>query len=837
MTTGALPLLRASAAGRFLLRSCRHGSGGNGIGQLVGHGRRFHRRGGDVRHDLLDLNKNHRVVIDRQFRRLSTNPDPKKDDDLDKEKFDALFNEFLKKRQEDLDKKSRPENDQVLQDRLEESNKRLEDSKRRLEQEFKKYRKESQDAKKTEENQEQGDKDDESSKQHQQSSNSSTAGGGGDKSKKKNENSIEFNIPPLGASHFVIAALLALLTIKLFDQPLGRELTWQEFRTSLLDKGFVERLTVVNRNLVKVTLKDTADATVRQTQWFFTIGSVDSFERNITEAQRELGIKSEGFLPIAYVDERGFWNGVMSLLPTILLFGMIWFMTRKSMPGSAGPGGGIFGVGKSRAKLFNQEKDVKVKFKDVAGMDESKEEIMEFVNFLKDPKKYEKLGAKIPRGAILSGPPGTGKTLIAKATAGEAGVPFLSVSGSEFVEMFVGVGASRVRDLFKTARKLAPCIIFIDEIDAIGKSRSRGLAGNNDERESTLNQLLVEMDGFQTDEHVVVLAGTNRIDVLDPALTRPGRFDRHIPIELPDVEGRIEIFKVHLQKVKTMLDRAKLAGRLAALTVGFSGADIANCVNEAALIAARKGASTVEMKHFEAAIERVIAGIEKKSRVLSPEERRTVAYHEAGHAVCGWYLQYADPLLKVSIIPRTVGALGYAQYAPADQMLVSESSVKDRMVMALGGRVSEELHFESVTSGAVDDFRKVTRMATMMVTQWGMSDKLGWVSFEQDQNNPAKPFSDQTAKTIDDEVRKIVFEAHGRCQQLLKEKQDEVKIVAEELLSKEVISREDIVRLLGPRQFADRNATFEKYINSDVEGTAPLPPPPPPPVPGETPIA
>jgi AFG3 family protein len=400
-------------------------------------------------------------------------------------------------------------------------------------------------------------------------------------------------------------------------------------------------------------------------EYYFSIGSVEAFERKLDEAQKELGIPSHERIPVAYHDEISALGTALNFAPTILFAGLLLYMSRRAGGGGGGGPGGIFNIGKSRARLFNKDTDVRVKFKDVAGMDEAKEEIMEFVKFLKEPQIYEKLGAKIPRGAILSGPPGTGKTLLAKATAGEASVPFLSVSGSEFVEMFVGVGSSRVRDLFASAKKHAPCIIFIDEIDAIGKSRGKNSGmGGNDERESTLNQLLVEMDGFGTSEHIVVLAGTNRPDVLDPALLRPGRFDRHITIDRPDVSGRKGIFKVHLGPLRLaekLPDLESFAQKLAVLTPGFSGADIANVCNEAALHAARHASEFVEERDFESAIERVIAGLERRSRVLSQEEKKTVAYHEAGHAVCGWFLEHADPLLKVSIIPRGVGALGYAQ--------------------------------------------------------------------------------------------------------------------------------------------------------------------------------
>jgi len=463
--------------------------------------------------------------------------------------------------------------------------------------------------------------------------------------------------------------MLSAFTIASFNMPASpREITWQEFKTAFLDKGLVDKLIVLNRKEVRVKLHTNATGTMYPSSdntgnYWFSIGSVEAFERKLEEAQDELGIPSTERIPVAYHEEISTFNTLLHFAPTLLLTGLLLWMSRRASGGAGSSG--IFNIGKSRAKMFNQETDIKVRFKDVAGMDEAKEEIMEFVKFLKEPAVYEKLGAKIPRGAILSGPPGTGKTLLAKATAGEANVPFLSVSGSEFVEMFVGVGPSRVRDLFASAKKLAPCIIFVDEIDAIGKSRAKsGGFGGNDERESTLNQLLVEMDGFGTDEHIVVLAGTNRADVLDPALLRPGRFDRHIAVDRPDVSGRNQIFKVHLRPLRLSKELSEMDGfaqKLAVLTPGFSGADIANVCNEAALHAARHGHEYVEESDFESAIERVIAGLERKSRVLSKEEKKTVAYHEAGHAVCGWFLEHADPLLKVSIIPRGVGALGYAQ--------------------------------------------------------------------------------------------------------------------------------------------------------------------------------
>ena len=674
--------------------------------------------------------------------------------------------------------------------------------------------------------------------------------------KKKNPNLNTDNVkifqldgPTLGRIAIISSGFVLLLTIFILTGSKEKnELSFQDFKTKYLEKGLVTKLTVINKfaveaELIQGAVSDQSFQTMKGVPAVtFTIGSIEFFEDEMKKIQDKLDIPIDERLPISY-EERGSWlNYLLPILPTVLLIGGLWYMTMRRAAqggaGGAGGAGGIFKIGKSKAKLFNQETEVKIKFKDVAGCDESKEEIMEFVKFLQDPRKYEKLGAKIPRGAILSGPPGTGKTLLAKATAGEAGVPFLSVSGSEFVEMFVGVGASRVRDLFKTARDMAPAIIFVDEIDAIGKERGNGKMGGNDERENTLNQLLVEMDGFEGSDHVVVLAGTNRPDILDKALLRPGRFDRHISIDVPDVEGRKEIFKVHLSKITLKCDEdikatrkdvdfgkyqelkaeaiENLAGRLSALTPGFAGADIANCCNEGALIAAREDASCVDTYHFEQAIERVVAGLEKKSRILSLDEKKTVAYHEAGHAICGWFLEFADPLVKVSIIPRGQGALGYAQYLPKDQYLVSQEQFLHRMIMTLGGRVSEELHFDTVTSGASDDFKKITQMAQQMVLKLGMSDKIGSIYFDSGDDNGGfkvhNNYSETTARIIDSEIKRFIDDAYAACHKLLTEKIELVDIVAEELYKKEVLTREDMIRLVGERPFPERNDAFDKYI-------------------------
>merc|ERR1719273_1686877 len=490
---------------------------------------------------------------------------------------------------------------------------------------------------------------------------------------------------------------------------------------------------------------------------------------------------------------------------------------RKSGGKGKGPMGGLFGgFSDSHAKLVNPE-DMNVAFKDVAGCEEAKIEIMEFVNFLKNPKQYEDLGAKIPKGAVLTGPPGTGKTLLAKATAGEADVPFLSVSGSEFLEMFVGVGPARVRDMFTMARKHAPCILFIDEIGAVGRKRGGRNLGGQSEAENTLNQLLVEMDGFNTGQsNVIVLAATNRVDILDKALMRPGRFDRQIYVPAPDIKGRSSIFKVHLGTLKTELNKEELSKKMAALTPGFTGADIANVCNEAALIAARELAESIVLKHFESAIERVVAGMEKKTNVLSPEEKKTVAYHEAGHAVSGWFLEYADPLLKVSIIPRGKG-LGYAMYLPKDQYLYTKEQLYDRMCMTLGGRAAEQIFFERITTGAQDDLQKVTKSAYAQITQYGMNDNVGNVSFEQPQQGEMvfdKPYSESTSQLIDEEAKKMINSAMERTLNLLTDKKEQVEKVALRLLDKEVLNREDMIDLLGPRPFKEKS-TYEEF----VEGT------------------
>ncbi|XP_067928332.1 mitochondrial inner membrane m-AAA protease component AFG3L2-like isoform X2 [Watersipora subatra] len=593
-----------------------------------------------------------------------------------------------------------------------------------------------------------------------------------------------------------------------------REISFKQFVAEYLTSGKIDELVVVNKNYVEVKFAPG----IKESTPYFYIGSPSGFEKKLDEAMEDLHFPADKYINIIY-RERWQWNDLANYLPTLIVTGIIlygFFKSRQAVKGGgSGPGGGFFGgVTQSKANIVNKEL-ITTKFKEVAGCEEAKLEIMEFVNFLKNPDQYTNLGAKIPKGAILTGPPGTGKTLLAKATAGEANVPFISVSGSEFLEMFVGVGSSRVRDMFKKARENNPCILFIDEIDAIGRKRTGRNFGNS-EQENTLNQLLVEMDGFNTQSGVVILAATNRIDVLDPALLRPGRFDRQIFVPAPDIKGRASIFKVHLHNLKTSLDKNVLARKLAAATPGFSGADIANICNEAALIAARDNQTSINDSNFEQAVERVVAGLEKKTQVLGPEEKKTVAYHEAGHAVAGWYLEHADPLLKVSIIPRGKG-LGYAQYLPKENYLYTTEQLLDRMCMTLGGRVSEEIFFNRITTGAQDDLEKITQSAYSQVTRFGMSARIGNISFRPPQQGEMvvdKPYSEQTAKVIDEEVQLIVKGAYLRTKQLLTERKAEVELVAKKLLEKEKIDKADMEELLGKRPFAEKT-TYEEF----VEGT------------------
>lgn len=594
----------------------------------------------------------------------------------------------------------------------------------------------------------------------------------------------------------------------------------------------VAEVTVVNDRVVEITLNDKALQSSKYKSLFaekpyfgtgngphyaFQVVSGESFKEDLDKLQASVPDADK----IEYgVEQRSDWGSFISTWGILIIMILAMYFLLGRMSGAGGPGGQIFNIGKSRAALFDAEARVKITFSEVAGLEEAKEEIKEIVDYLKSPGKFTKLGAKIPKGALLIGPPGTGKTLLAKAVAGEAGVPFFSLSGSDFVEMFVGVGAARVRDLFKQAKEKAPCIIFIDEIDAVGRSRGRGnMPGSNDERENTLNSLLVEMDGFATDSGIIILAATNRPDVLDPALLRPGRFDRQISIDKPDIIGREAIFKVHLKPLKLNADVEPK--ELAAQTPGFAGAEIANVCNEAALIAARRDRDSVHMIDFQDAMDRVIGGLEKKNKIISPEEKEIVAYHEAGHAVAGWYLEHADPLVKVTIVPRGVAALGYAQYLPREQYLYRTEQLMDEMCMALGGRAAEDVVFGKVSTGALSDLERITKLAYSMVTMYGLNDKIGNVSFydsKQSEYSFNKPYSEETAKNIDEEVRKIVDEAYQRTKALLTTKRDQLEVISQELLAKEILYQADLERLIGKRPF-ERDTAYQAYKKRSEGGT------------------
>ena len=593
------------------------------------------------------------------------------------------------------------------------------------------------------------------------------------------------------------------------------EIRQPRFEEMLLAQD-VKKVAVVNNNVAEVTLKEEAlkndkyrtelegrsgiTGSTQGAHYHFPIITAESFKQDLDKLQEN--VPREQRVPLEIEKRTGLLELLMGWPFFILLMVGFWFLMRRMATGGAG--GQIFNIGKSKAALFDAENKVKITFKDVAGLEEAKEEIQEIVEFLKNPTKFTILGGKIPKGALLVGPPGTGKTLLAKAVAGEADVPFFSLSGSDFVEMFVGVGAARVRDLFKQAKAKAPCIIFIDEIDAIGRSRSRGqMPGGNDERENTLNSLLVEMDGFATDSGVIILAATNRPDILDSALLRPGRFDRQISIDKPDINGRTEIFDVHLKPLTLATDID--ARKLAAQTPGFAGAEIANVCNEAALIAARRNKKAIDMEDFNDAIDRVIGGLEKKNKIISPEEKKIVAYHEAGHAIVGWFMEHCDPLVKVSIVPRGVAALGYAQYLPKEQFLYNTEQLVDEMCMALGGRAAEQIVFGKISTGALSDLERITKMAYSIVTMYGMNDRIGNLSFydsKQPDNTFTKPYSETTAEVIDSEVRLLVSDAYNRTLQLLTEKRAELELVAQELLQKEILFQNDLERLVGKRPFA-----------------------------------
>ncbi|MBK6612387.1 MAG: ATP-dependent zinc metalloprotease FtsH [Sphingobacteriales bacterium] len=594
-----------------------------------------------------------------------------------------------------------------------------------------------------------------------------------------------------------------------------KEISEQEFLRKILPSHDVAKIQIVNKERVEVFIKADslanpeyqdvrpANATrfnEKNPQYYFTIASAENFDADLRDAQRSFDPNQ--IINAKNVSRTNWMVEILQYLLPIFIVVAIWiFLMRRMSGGVGGAGGQIFNFGKSKATLFDGDSRVNITFNDVAGLDEAKEEVLEVVDFLRNPKKYTALGGKIPKGVLLIGPPGTGKTLLAKAVAGEAKVPFFSISGSDFVEMFVGVGASRVRDLFKQAREKAPCIIFIDEIDAIGRARGRNMIQSNDERENTLNALLVEMDGFGSEKGVIIIAATNRPDVLDSALMRPGRFDRQISVDKPDLVGREAIFKVHLLPI-ILADDVDVK-RLAAQTPGFAGAEIANVCNEAALIAARRNKSAVEMQDFHDAIDRVIGGLEKKNKIISPEEKEIIAYHEAGHAISGWFLEHAQPLLKVSIVPRGVAALGYAQYLPKEQYLYTTEQLIDEMCMTLGGRAAEDIIFNRISTGAQNDLSRVTKLAYAMVTTFGMNSKVGNVSFYDPQQDYTfqKPYSEETSREIDEEVRGIIKRAYDRTKTLLNEKRHELETIAQQLLKKEILFKDDLERLIGLRPF------------------------------------
>lgn len=630
---------------------------------------------------------------------------------------------------------------------------------------------------------------------------------------------------------WIYAILGVLLVVSLFlsngigKQDSKKEITQDFFEKEMLLSKDVEKIVVINEQVVQVYLKKeslenekfedfTAEGFFDSYNAYFTIINEKQFAEDIDElAKSHPEIK--GSFKMVKERKDSFFDTIAIFLP-ILLFIAIFIFFMRRMGGGVGGGSQIFSIGKSKATLFDQNTKSPVTFKDVAGLGEAKAEVMEIVDFLKEPQKYTRLGGKIPKGALLIGPPGTGKTLLAKAMAGEAKVPFFSISGSDFVEMFVGVGASRVRDLFKQAREKAPCIIFVDEIDAIGRARGKNsIQGGNDERENTLNQLLVEMDGFGSEKGIILIAATNRPDVLDPALLRPGRFDRQIHVDRPDLKEREEIFKVHVKNIKLAKDLD--ISKLAALTPGFVGADIANICNEAALIAARNNKDAIELEDFNNAIDRVIGGLEKKNKIISKQEKKRIAYHEAGHAVSSWFLEYAHPLVKVTVVPRG-RSLGAAWYTPSERNVTTKEQMLDEMAATLGGRAAEELIFNEISTGAQNDLDKVTSAAYSMVVIYGMTPKVGNVSYYELMKNDTfqKPYSDETARIIDEEVKRIIEEQYQRVLQLLSTRKDELVKVAEVLLEKEVIVKDDLVSLIGGRPFETLNEEEELKEESTV---------------------
>ncbi len=654
--------------------------------------------------------------------------------------------------------------------------------------------------------------------------------------KKSNKNIMNNNFNNQIWIVFLISIFIYLSFGFFSTKPIN--IDYNRFQKMIKSHDISRIIVIKNQEIIEITLKEEAllNSTYKDElessnllsntygpHYKLEVSSIESFEKRYDDLISNLGRENSNEIEYLTESRTDIYSFLQTWGFTILILIGFWFLLRRMSTGG-GPGGQIFNIGKSKASLFDKESKIKLSFKDVAGLEEAKEEVKEIVEFLKNPKKFTKLGGKIPKGALLVGSPGTGKTLLAKAVAGEANVPFYSLSGSDFVEMFVGVGAARVRDLFKKAKEKAPCIVFIDEIDAIGRSRGRGqMPGSNDERENTLNSLLVEMDGFSTDSGVIILAATNRPDVLDSALLRPGRFDRQISIDKPDLKGREEIFKVHVRSLK--LNKDVNIKNLSAQTPGFAGAEIANVCNESALIAARKNKESIEMSDFQDAIDRVIGGLEKKNKIISPEEKKIVAYHEAGHAVAGWYLEHADPLVKVSIVPRGIAALGYAQYLPKEQYLYQTDQLLDEMCMALGGRAAEEIIFGKISTGALSDLERITKMAYSIVSVYGMNKNIGNISFhdsKQSDYNFTKPYSDSTAEKIDSEVKRIVDNAYDRTKRLLIEKRDQLEKIAKKLLEKEILFQNDLETLIGKRPFEVVKSTDNesKKIDDSTEDTA-----------------
>ncbi len=628
-------------------------------------------------------------------------------------------------------------------------------------------------------------------------------------SNKKNKPSIpKFNL------YWVYGAIFLLIIAFQFlnsGDVSSRNITTNKF-SEILNSNDIKEIVIVNRSTAQIyltaeALKKEAYKGVKSTTMFnqraplfsYDFGDLQNFENQLSEAKETYNLDFDQ----KHIEQTSIMDQVFTFLPFILFIAIWLFFMRRMSGGGSGSGGGgqIFNIGKSKAKLFDKDTKVKTTFKDVAGLEGAKEEVQEIVDFLKNPEKYTSLGGKIPKGALLVGSPGTGKTLLAKAVAGEAGVPFFSLSGSDFVEMFVGVGASRVRDLFKQAAQKSPSIIFIDEIDAIGRARGKNsMTGGNDERENTLNQLLTEMDGFGTDTNVIVLAATNRADVLDKALMRAGRFDRQIYVDLPDINERQAIFDVHIKPLKLGTDvNIEL---LAQQTPGFSGADIANMCNEAALIAARHDKKTIEQQDFLDAVDRIVGGLEKKNKVITPKEKEAIAFHEAGHATVSWMLEHAAPLVKVTIVPRGQ-SLGAAWYLPAERMIVQTEQMLDEMCATLGGRAAEKIIFDKISTGALSDLEKVTKQARAMVTVYGLNDTVGNITYYDSSGNDAfvKPYSEETAKVIDKEISKMIEEQYQRALQLLEIHKEKLTVLAKLLLEKEVIFKDDLVKVFGKRPF------------------------------------